>query len=52
MAEKINNLLLENEIIVRQLASYDLAHCLRITIGTKNEMEKIINVLTMSKLLL
>ena len=45
MAEKIHNLLLQNGIIVRQLHSYGLPHCLRITIGTKKEMEKTIGVL-------
>ena len=45
MAEKINSLLLANGIIIRQLHSYGLPNCLRITIGTKKEMEKIIEVL-------
>ena len=45
MAEKINSLLSENGIIVRQLHSYELPNCLRITIGTKTEMEKMIEVL-------
>ena len=40
-AEKIAKHLLENGILVRQLDSYNLPHCLRITIGTKTEMEMI-----------
>jgi len=44
-AEKIANHLLENGILVRQLDSYNLPHCLRITIGTKTEMEITINTL-------
>jgi len=44
-AKKIANHLLENGIIVRQLDSYNLPHCLRITIGTKTEMETTINSL-------
>jgi len=44
-AEKIANHLLENGILVRQLDSYNLPHCLRITIGTKTEMEMTINSL-------
>ena len=50
MADKIFNLLLENGIIVRQLQSYGLSHCLRITIGTRKQMEKTIEVLEKSKL--
>ena len=45
MEEKINSLLLENGIIVRQLHSYGLPNGLRITIGTKTEMKKTIDVL-------
>jgi histidinol-phosphate aminotransferase len=44
-AQKINNLLLENGVIVRQLHSYGLPHCLRITIGMKEDMEKTIAIL-------
>ena len=44
-AEKIANHLLEHGILVRQLNSYNLPHCLRITIGTKTEMEMTINSL-------
>ena len=44
-AEKIANYLLDNVILVRQLNSYNLPHCLRITIGTKTEMETTINSL-------
>ena len=50
MAEKIHNILLQNGIIVRQLHSYGLPHCLRITIGTREEMEKTINVLVKANL--
>ena len=50
MAEEIYNILLKNGIIVRQLNSYGLPHCLRITIGTRKEMEKTIKVLATSKL--
>ena len=39
------NSLLEKGIIVRQLDSYNLPNCLRITIGTKDEMNKTISVL-------
>ena len=44
-SDNIYNLLLQNRIIVRQLNSYGLPHCLRITIGTKDEMIKTIDVL-------
>ena len=44
-AEKIAKHLLEDGILVRQLDSYNLPHCLRITIGTKTEMEMTINSL-------
>ena len=50
MAEKIHNLLLQNGIIVRQLHSYGLPHCLRITIGTREEIEKTIDVLVKGNL--
>ena len=50
MAEEIYNILLKNGIIVRQLNSYGLPNCLRITIGTREEMEKTIKVLVKSKL--
>jgi len=45
MADNIYTLLLNNGIIVRQLESYGLPHCLRITIGTRDEMKKTIDVL-------
>ena len=45
-AEKINTLLLENGIIVRTLHSYGLPYCLRITIGTREEMKTTIDVLS------
>ena len=51
-AEKINNLLLKNGVIIRQLHSYGLPNCLRITIGSREEMKKIIKVLNKSKLIL
>jgi histidinol-phosphate aminotransferase len=44
-ANNIFNSLLEKGIIVRQLDSYNLPNCLRITIGTKDEMNKTISVL-------
>ncbi len=45
---KANNIaanLLENGIIIRQLNSYQLPHCLRITIGSLDDMKKIVSVL-------
>ena len=50
MADKIHNILVQNGIIVRQLHSYGLPHCLRITIGTREEMEKTIDVLIKNNL--
>ena len=44
-AIKISANLANNRIIVRQLDSYGLPNCLRITIGTKEEMELTINAL-------
>ena len=44
-AKKISEILLKNGIIIRQLDSYNLPHCLRITIGTKDDMQKTIAVL-------
>jgi len=44
-AEKITNHLQNDGIIVRQLNSYNLPHCLRITIGTKQEMESTVKSL-------
>jgi len=38
-AEKISSHLLSSGILVRQLHSYKLSHCLRISIGTKEEMK-------------
>ena len=38
-ARKIANHLASSGIIVRQLDSYNLPNCLRITIGTKKEMK-------------
>ena len=49
MAEKIYNSLLKNGIIIRQLHSYGLPYCLRITIGTREEMQKTIDVLSKGK---
>ena len=36
---KISNHLQKDGIIIRQLDSYNLPHCLRITIGTEEEMQ-------------
>ena len=36
----------KNGIVIRQLHSYNLSHCLRITIGTKNNMKKVIKILS------
>ena len=44
-AKKIFAHLANSGIIVRQLDSYGLSNCLRITIGTKEEMELTINIL-------
>ena len=44
-ANKINNHLINDGIIVRQLHSYQLPNCLRITLGTQKEMETVINSL-------
>jgi len=44
-AKKISDILLKNGIIIRQLDSYNLPHCLRITIGTMVDMQKTIEVL-------
>ena len=45
MAEKISSKLLDNGIIIRQLNSYHLPHCLRISIGTMEDMKKIVSIL-------
>ena len=38
---------LEKEgVLIRQLHSYNLPHCLRITIGTKNNMKKVVKILS------
>jgi len=44
-AEQAFNLLQDNGIIVRQLDSYGMPDYLRITIGTAEQMKKIINIL-------
>jgi len=44
-AKKTSDTLLKNGIIIRQLDSYKLPHCLRITIGTMADMQKTIEVL-------
>ena len=44
-AKKISDILLKNGIIIRQLDSYNLPHCLRINIGTMVDMQKTIEVL-------
>ena len=41
----MSDTLLKNGIIIRQLDSYNLSHCLRITIGTMTDMQKTIGVL-------
>ena len=43
--DKIFDELLKNGIIVRQLNSYNLPNCIRITIGTMDEMKKVVSVL-------
>ena len=45
MQKKMSKILLKNGIIIRQLDSYNLSHCLRITIGTMEDMQKTIAVL-------
>ena len=40
---------IENGIIIRQLGSYQLPHCLRITIGSLDDMKKIVSVLEKHK---
>ena len=44
-ANKISENLLKNGIIIRKLNSYNLPHCLRITIGKIEDMKKVVNVL-------
>jgi len=44
-AKKMSDTLLKNGIIIRQLDSYNLPHCVRITIGTMTDMKKTIEVL-------
>ena len=44
-AIKISDHLQKDGIIIRQLDSYNLSHCLRITIGTQEEMQSTINSL-------
>ena len=44
-AKTMSATLLKNGILVRQLDSYNLPHCLRITIGTMDDMQKTIAVL-------
>ena len=44
-AKEIGIHLMNEGIIIRQLDSYNLPNCLRITIGTKDEMEKTIKSL-------
>jgi len=45
IALKIADALLVNGIIIRQLDSYNLSYCLRITIGTMDDMKKTIKVI-------
>ena len=44
-ANKISENLLKNGIIIRKLNSYNLPHCLRITIGKIEDMKKVVNIL-------
>ena len=44
-AKKITKKLFSSGILIRQLISYNLPNCLRITIGTKNEMKATIDSL-------
>ena len=44
-AEKISNHLIKDGIIIRRLNSYKLPNFIRISIGTKEEMEQTINSL-------
>ena len=45
IANNIAENLLKNGIIIRKLNSYNLPHCLRVTIGPIEDMKKIINIL-------
>ena len=45
IAENINYALEKEGILIRQLHSYNLPHCLRITIGSKEDMKRIINII-------
>jgi histidinol-phosphate/aromatic aminotransferase/cobyric acid decarboxylase-like protein len=36
---------LQNGFVLREMASYQLPTCLRVTIGTDEENEKILNIL-------
>ena len=44
-ADIVASKLLENGIIIRQLNSYHLPHCLRISIGMMDDMKKIVSIL-------
>ena len=44
--QKINQYLLENNLIIRDMKSYNLPHCLRMTIGTKEENQRFIELLS------
>lgn len=44
-AEKINDALLKQGVIVRQLASYGMPDCLRVTVGTEIENSRFLNAL-------
>ncbi len=44
--QKVNELLLENGVILREMGSYHLPNCLRMTIGTKEENLEVINILS------
>ncbi len=43
--QKVNKLLLDNGVILREMSSYKLPSCLRMTIGTKEENLKVIELL-------
>lgn len=44
-AIKMNDILLKNGIIVREMSSYHLPNCLRITVGNKDENIKLLSVI-------
>jgi histidinol-phosphate aminotransferase len=46
--QKINQYLLDNGVIIRDMKSYNIPNCLRMTIGTEYENKKFIDLLTIS----